>query len=369
MVARWVLFLLPAIALSQSPREAQESEARGDWPGAEAQWRALTGSQPADYRYWTSLGIALAHQGRYAEAIEAYRKVLSLRPHSVDAELSLGIAYFKLGDLAKAIPPLQDAVLQQPGNPQAGLLLGMSLYGTGKYTGAAPFLERALAGDPQNRALAFVVAQTHLWAGQYEKAKREFQTMLEAAPNSPQVHMLLGEVYDGLGKTDEAIAEFRLAASGGGVPDAHFALGYLLWKAKRYEEAVVEFERELAADSHYYKALAYLGDAELALERSSSARGHLRDAVSQHDVLWLARFDLGKLEQGDGHPQAAMAEYRRAIELDGGRPEPHYRLAQLLKAQGDDEGARAEFAVVAHLHARSIDDEVRKITGSGPAHR
>ena len=72
--------------------------------------------------------------------------------------------------------------------------------------------------------------------------------------------MLLGEVYDGLAKTDEAIAEFRLAASSGNVPDAHFALGYMLWRTRRYEQAVPEFEKELAADPHYYKALAYLGD-------------------------------------------------------------------------------------------------------------
>lgn len=369
MVARVVFLLLPAMALAQNPRDAQALEARGDWPGAESQWRALTRSEPDDYRYWTSLGAAIAHQRRYGEAIEAYRKALSLRPHGVEAELNLGIAYFKSGELEKAIPPLRDVVVQSPANTQAGLVLGMSLYGAGKYVEAAPYLERSQAADPRNRELALVVAQTHLWAGAYEKAKREFQTMLERDANSPQVHMLLGEVYDGLAKPDEAIAEFRLAAGSGSVPDAHLALGYMLWKGKQYEEAIPEFEKELAADPRYYKALAYLGDCELALERPA-AKSHLQDAASLHDVLWITRFDLGKLDERDGSPQAAIAQYRRAIELDGTRPEPHYRLAKLLKAQGDDAGARAEFALVERLHARSLNDEVRKFTGGpGPAHR
>jgi Flp pilus assembly protein TadD len=59
----------------------------------------------------------------------------------------------------------------------------------------------------------------------------------------------------------------------------------------------------------------------------------------------------------------ATAQLRRAIELDGARPEPHYRLAQVLKATGKAEAARAELEQVAKLHERKDEDLIHKITG------
>jgi len=358
------LFLFSTVAACQTPRDAQALEARGDWAGAEAEWRTLIRSHPDDYRLWTSLGIAIAHQTRYADAIRAYQKALSLHPRAAQAEFNLGVAYFKCGNLEKAVPPLEAAAAQLPLTPQVNLLLGMSLYGTGKYGAAAPLLERAHEADPQNRELSLVLAQAYLWAADYGKAKLQIQSMLERDPDSPQVHMLLGEAYDALGNTDDAIAEFSIAAKSSALPDAHFGLGYLFWKAKRYQDAAAEFQRELSNDPKYYKALAYLGDSELMLGQFAAARRDLVAAASLHDVLWIARFDLGKVEEHDRNWQAAIRQYKRAIELDSTRPEAHYRLARVFEARGNGTGARQELSIVAHLQQRTLEDSILKVTGA-----
>ena len=364
-LSAWLLF--PVVAACQTPRDAQTLEAQGNWAGAEAEWRALARAHPGDYRLWTSLGIAVAHQGRYAEAIEAYQKALSLRPRAPQAEFNLGVAYFKSGNLEKAVPPLEAAAAQLPHTPQVNLLLGMSLYGTGKYSAAVPLLERAHEADPGNRELSLVLAQAYLWAGDYGKAKLQFQSMLERDPDSPQVHMLLGEACDALGNTGDAIAEFNIAAQSGTLPDAHFALGYLLWKAKRYEDAAPEFRSELSSDPKYYKALAYLGDSEFRLGQYAAARRDLYAAASLHDILWITRFDLGKLEEHDRNWPGAVRQYKRAIELDSTRPEAHYRLARVFQAEGDGVSARKELGVVAHLQERDLEDSILKVTGATPS--
>jgi tetratricopeptide (TPR) repeat protein len=358
-----ILLLVQAFSSAQNPQTAQALESRGDWPAAEAQWRVLTQAHPEDYRYWTSLGISLAHQRKYPEAIAAYRKSLSLHPDAAVAEFNLGVACFKSGRIEDAIPPLKKAAAQLPQSQQVDVVLGMSLYGVGKYSEAVPYLERAQARDAENKELRFVLAQSYLWAADYEKARSQFQSMLERDPQSAQVHMLLGEAYDALGRSDDAIAEFRAAVARGPIPDSRFGLGYLLWKSRKYPEAAAAFKDELRDSSGDSKTLAYLGDAELQMQQSGAARTHLTKAVALGDSIWIARFDLGKMDEQDRRVEAAVQNYQRAAALDPDRPEPHYRLAQLYRAAGDETHARAEFVLVQHLHAHKLNDLILKVTG------
>ncbi|MBV9677984.1 MAG: tetratricopeptide repeat protein, partial [Acidobacteriaceae bacterium] len=211
--------------------------------------RILMKTNPKDYRYWTSLGACLAHRNGFGEAIEDYKRALAINPHDGQTNFNLGLAYFKLGNLQHAIAPLKAAETAMPQvQGQTNVLLGMSYYGTGKHKEAIPYLEAAQKEKPDNGELQLVLAKSYLLAKEYDQAKLQFQTMLERNGDSPQVHMLLGEAYDGLGKQDSALQEFRTAAQAGSVPDAHFGVGYLLWRDKHYGEAAEEFRQELAAN-------------------------------------------------------------------------------------------------------------------------
>ncbi len=370
MVPRWLTASLGAIMLfahlleGQTPQAAQALEARGDWPAAEAAWRSLARQNPQDFRFWTSLGIALAHQNKFQESIDAYRKALGLNPRASQTRLNLGLAYFKSGKLEEAIPPLLQAASETPGEPQVQVLLGMCFYGTGKYAEAVPHLAAAQAHDPDNKELRFVLGQAYLWSGAYQQAQREFLTMLERDPDSAQVHMLLGEAYDAVGQPDEALAELQKAVAEGPIPDAHFGVGYLYWKTHKYQQAASEFESELRLDPKNCKALAYLGDSELKLGAFSSGKRHLLASAGLGRDVWITYFDLGKIAENEKNYAAAMTQFKRAVEVDRDRPEAHYHLAHIYKLTGDEAQARAEFATVARLNERQTDDLIVKVSGN-----
>lgn len=365
----WRAVLLPAAALlsvlpcfSQSIEQAQELQARGDWKGAEESWRALLEHAPQDYRLWSSLGIALSHQERYTDAVAAYRKALAIHPKDPQTELNLGITYFKSGKLPQAIEPLRSAARLLGDNPQIDTLLGMSLFGTGKYGEAATHLQRASAADPDNVGLQQVLAQSYLYGRQYDKAQLEFKRMLIRDPDSANVHMLLGEAYDANGQLEPAIKEFQAATQKGNLPNLHFGLGYLLWKDHKYDQAEAEFRKELSTDPQNYQALAYLGDTLMKRGDTAEARKRLRESIAIHDSIWLTHFHLGVLAQEEKHYGQAAAELRSAIALDATRPEPHYRLAQVLKATGQAQAARLELQKVTKLHEHKDEDLIQKIT-------
>lgn len=298
------------------------------------------------------------------EAIAAYRKALAIRPKDAQTELNLGIAYFKSGKLPQAIAPLRSAAAAFGDNAQIDTLLGMSLFGTGKYSEAATHLQRASTADPGNTDLEQVLAQSYLYGRQYEKAKLEFERMLVRNPDSVNVHMLLGEAYDASGQLEPAIKEFQTAAQKGDLPNLHFGLGYLLWKDRKYDQAEAEFGKELHTDPQNYQALAYLGDILIKRGATEEARKCLRRSIAIHDSIWLTHFHLGVMAQEEKRYGDAITELRRAVALNGSRPEPHYRLAQVLKATGQTKAAQRELAQVAKLHERKDEDLIHKITGA-----
>ena len=356
-------YILPAIA--QAPSEALTLQEKGDWTGAEAVWRALVKTDPKDYRYWTSLGACLAHQSRFVEAIEDYRKALAISPHDGQTNFNLGLAYFKLGDLQHAIAPLKTAQTVMPqAQEQLNVLLGMSYYGTGKHTEALPYLEAAQKEKPDNGELQLVLAKSYLLVKEYDKAKLQFQTMLERNGDSPQVHMLLGEAYDGLGKQDAALQEFRAAAGSGSVPDVHFGLGYMLWRDKHYDEAAKEFRQELAVNPKHHAALAYLGDVLLKSGDTGAARKTLGESIAVKDNLWITHYDLGIIAANQRSHSVAIEQFKRALALNSKRPEIHYHLAQVYKAINQNAEAQAELRIVSSLHEKETEDLVTKVSGA-----
>lgn len=356
-------YILPAVA--QAPSEALALQEKGDWTGAEIIWRNLVGSNPKDYRYWTSLGACLAHENRFDEAIEDYKRALAISPHDGQTNFNLGLAYFKLGNLQRAIAPLQTAETTLPqAQGQLNVLLGMSYYGTGKHKEAIPYLEAAQKENPANGELQLVLAKSYLLAKEYDKASLQFQTMLERNGDSPQVHILLGEAYDGLGKQDNAVQEFRAAAGNGIVPDAHFGLGYLLWRDKHYDEAVTEFRKELAINSKHHEALAYLGDSLLKLGDKSSAEKAIGGSVAAKDSLWITHYDLGIIAADSKNYPGAIEQFKRALAINNKRPDIHYHLAQVYRAVGQNAEAQKELRIVASLHEQRNEDLVTKISGA-----
>jgi tetratricopeptide (TPR) repeat protein len=85
------------------------------------------------------LGNALADQGRYAEAVEHYRRALEINPDSAEAHYNLGNALALQGKYAEAIKHFRKALQIRPDDAKARQSLNaaldlqkQSVKGTGK---------------------------------------------------------------------------------------------------------------------------------------------------------------------------------------------------------------------------------------------
>jgi tetratricopeptide (TPR) repeat protein len=364
----FLALLATSWAQSNTPAAAVALEQKGDLPQAAQAWRSFIAAHPRDAGAYASLGVVLAKQQKYPEAAAAYKKALSLDPKLPGIEMNLGLAEFKQGHFHAAIEPLKAVASRDAGNFQAHTLLGLSYYGDKQYVKAIESLKVAVQVDPANVELQQIVAQSCLWAGQYQCALDGFRQILMTQPNSAAAHVLIGEALDGLGKTPEAIAEFRLAAQvSPREPNVHFGLGFLYWKSQDYEKAKAEFRAELANDGDSAQAWAYLGDTEMKLGNREAAASDLNKAIQLRSDIRLAYIDRGIMLSEENKYKDAIADFRKAIELDPGQPDAHYRLARAYQALGESTEAEKEFKRVQQLRQELDTRLTPKMSSAPPA--
>ncbi len=97
---------------------------------------------------WQKVGNAMSREGRWAEAIDAYERALSINPGQDVSWIGLGLAYETRGRRTEADAAFSRAVSANPKNAWAHYYLGRSLERGGERDKAREEYERALGLSP-----------------------------------------------------------------------------------------------------------------------------------------------------------------------------------------------------------------------------
>lgn len=347
-------------------QQALALEQQGKNAAAETAWRAISQAHPSNPEPYAHLGLLEARQERYRDAVSFYRRALALDPLFPSLHLNLGLALFKAGEMKEAIPEFELLLKKQaPDSPEAlrlTLLLGMSHYALHDYAGAAPYLKHVAALDAQNLALRLTLAHSCLWSKQYQCVLDTYREILVLDPDSAEADMLAGEALDEMLDSPGAIRQFRAAVKASpNTPDVHFGLGYLLWKAKQYNEAIPEFQAELKNNPRHVEAMAHWADAELQLQHSDAALPLLEKVTAIDPNFALARLDLGIIYADAGRNEEALRELIAAAKLTPDDVNVHWRLARLYRTMGRKDEAKTEFTRASSITKAADNSLVEKM--------
>ncbi len=114
------------------------------WADAERTYHLILEARPNSWVTYNNLGTTLDRQGKFQEAIQAFRAATVAAPGSSLAWSNLGAEYLEIGDFAKATESLKKSLAAKPDFDEAVANTSLALRFQGKYQEALPFAQKAV---------------------------------------------------------------------------------------------------------------------------------------------------------------------------------------------------------------------------------
>ena len=208
---RTALFLLACwLASAQTEeqlalsRQASQFMAQGRFADAVPLYEKLVEAMPANPGLRLNLAMALNMSGQDAKAIPQFESVLKVQPNALPALMLLGASYLRTGNPAKAVPLLEKAMTIAPDEKQGRAMLADALLMLDRYQQAIPHLRKLSAADPDNPRPLFGLGRS------YEAvAQRAFESLEKLGPDSPWWLMLAADARVKMGRNTAAFVLYR----------------------------------------------------------------------------------------------------------------------------------------------------------------
>lgn len=185
---------------------------RGDYRAAQQAASHLTEIDPARVDYWLRLANAHLSQARPARAMAAIERAAALAPDNGDVLIWRGIALAHLGLRAQAIDTLKRSLAAKPLKPDwAWQQLGNVYYQLALFPEAIAALREAVKLAPDQLTYQGELGVMLKDGGQDEAALQLFLAVRDQTPQDPFAWRQVGFVQAKLGRHAEAIAALEQA--------------------------------------------------------------------------------------------------------------------------------------------------------------
>jgi TolB-like protein/tetratricopeptide (TPR) repeat protein len=194
-----------------------------------------------------------------------------------------------------------------------------------------------------------------------QKAIDYFKQAIDKDPNYALAYVGLGDSYillSGFGAAPpqdsfplaEAAAKKALEIDDN-LAEAHTTLGFILCVHHlNFADSIREFERAIALNPNYATAHHWFGDGPLlAVGQFDRAIGEGKRAVELDPLSVIITADLGADYLVARRYNEAIEQFHKAIDLDPRFYYAHWNLAQALEMKGDLRGALAEYKKAVEL--------------------
>jgi len=206
--------------------------------------------------------------------------------------------------------------------------MGQSFYAENNFTAALVEYSEAEKLTPKNPALLNDLGLAYFRKGRYDLAEAKYLKAIDLKPDFSEARNNLGVNYLEMKRWDDAIAQFKK------VQDDIFYQGQ--------DNAAINL------------GLAFLGKGD-----HQQALTLLRGVVGRSPADPRVRVYLGRVYFAMERPELAVAEYRKALELNGSYANAHYYLALAQVKLKDSQAAKRSFREVVRI---APDSEIGQLS-------
>lgn len=352
MRMRWLCCWVLLVSLAGAKQTSQDPavlgmklQRSGDLPGAAKAYHAALALDAGRVDVLTNLGVVLAQQGKYEQAIAAYQKALHVSPDFAPAQLNLALAYYKDSSIERARDLLLTYRKEHPANMRIDLLLADCDLRLGDNAAVISVAESWEQRQPGNLALAYLLGTAYIRNGQNDQGEVLINRIM-AQGDRAEVHMMLGDAYSHAHDFKKAAAEFAKAvAMNPNLPDAYLRLAETELMTGDSEHAFSDLQAAYKLDPNSFETNFYLG-----LEYKN--RGDLGSAKS-----YLQKARTMRPDAVDALLQLALITYQQARY-----PEARTMLEEVVRKSPKNVQAHVVLGQVYYrLHLRDLGLKQREI--------
>jgi tetratricopeptide (TPR) repeat protein len=229
-------------------------------------------------------------------------------------------------------------------------------------------------------------------AGKLEEAVREYRAFLDMYPDVAQVRSNLGAALAAEGQYQEAILEYKRSLLIAPNPQVSLNLARAYYKAAQFPPAIQQLESvrnslpgdvqvvQLLADCYLRtgenkkviellkplrradpdnSAIAYMLGTALVRDGQAGEGQLVIDQILKHGDSAEARLLIGTTKFGVNDFSGALADLKRAVELNPALPDAHAYYGLALLGTGDQQSARQAFQQELEINPNNFEANLR----------
>jgi tetratricopeptide (TPR) repeat protein len=323
-----------------------------------------------------SAGMAFAQCKLYDRAQKSFSRVLDTQPTNFDVLYNLGLASLEAGHADRATSVFETALKERPEDPDCLYALAQAYLKHQRPVDAAALVAKAQKVAPQRADVILLLAQVTARLEFFKDAAAKYDEYLRLRPGDDTARRERGfalacanevsaalpdlEWYarkhprDALGLYELGVAKAltdrrgavqdldRALTLGPGLVQVRYARALLNIKEEKPAAAVEDLRLFLQREPTDARALAYLGQAYLALDRVSEAADVLKRAA-----------DLAP------NSRLVLLYYHKALMKLGNAEQARTVLSRLKESGPADEGYRAQTGLIEYLSLAPADRRAR----------
>ena len=304
---------------------------------------------PAEAESFIDAGLASLQQAHYEQAIQAFRRAISLNPNLGIAWYDLGVAYFGLQNFEDSRKSFEQLRLRDPHHRFAVYFLARIDLIEGNVDAAISGFERTSGSKPTADAL-YYLGSAYFRKGDTPAAIRTLERASATSPDDYRVHLLLARAYQKASRIKDSAFQYevseklrvsyrtkssetldcqrsltaeasQLAAEycrrllDGDDPIKLVSLGVLLAEHELYKQALAPLAKAARLDPENYEPQFNLGLTYFRMKDYGSAKPPLENAVALRPESYDAVALLGSVLFALGEDFPAVEQLRHAYYL------------------------------------------------------
>jgi arylsulfatase A-like enzyme/tetratricopeptide (TPR) repeat protein len=253
---------IPLLKLIQ---QAQAYELEEKYAEAEQAYIRVLADVPDSPAGYVNLALARARQKKFDQAIGTLKDGIARIPDSEILLVRLGHTYLVTGNSRDAFATMNRVLILNPRNVDA-LTVGAGILDTeGRKEEARAYYDRALAIEPESRFLRMSYAGNLASSGRLREAIEVYEELIDDFPEEQAFHQYIGIAYSYLGEYAQAVSWLERAVAIRPTPTGYFNLALAYDKSGNVPDAVKYFK--LYLDNSRGESELSIRKAKAKLER------------------------------------------------------------------------------------------------------